>query len=69
MGCSSRERLESYQKRQILFMRLCNKFSNPRRIPWAVKKAGEAARLAYLKARALMMALFLSPAGWVQGLG
>ena len=51
-----------------MFMRLCNKFSNAGRIPWAVKKAGEAARLAYLKARALMI-LFLSPAGWVQGLG
>ena len=56
------EGMEGYQKRQNMFLRLCNNFSNAGRIPWAVKVAGEAARLAYMKARKLGMK---SPVEWL----
>jgi len=56
------EGMEGYQKRQNMFLRLCNNFSNAGRIPWAVKVAGEAVRLAYMKARKLGMK---SPVEWL----
>lgn len=56
------EGMEGYQKRQNMFLRLCNNFSNAGRIPWAVKVAGEGAKLAYMRARKLSKK---SPVKWL----